>query len=119
QIIVNQQSQNSSLHRFTYTDERDGKIDVGLNDYHVVLGFGDSLAFLGDVNGDGKNDYLFGEPYGSNDYFDYPGTVRPPELAGRSLFRYRAGRCHIVFGHESLPNPFDTNQLNGKNGFLL
>ncbi len=63
---------------------------------------GGSVSAAGDVNGDGIDDLIIGaigaDPNGNS----------------------RAGNSYVVFGSDSrLPNPFNLNNLNGKNGFTI
>jgi len=64
---------------------------------------GDSVSGLGDINGDGLDDFILGafgsDPGGNDD----------------------AGSSYVVFGAAGggLPHPFDLTSLNGSNGFRL
>ena len=58
------------------------------------LGFGRSVAGVGDINGDGISDFIIGASYD-------------------------VSRAFIVFGSTHFPATLDTSELNGHNGFTL
>ncbi|MGJ8662218.1 MAG: hypothetical protein ACSHWU_01150 [Marinicella sp.] len=63
---------------------------------------GESVSAAGDVNGDGVDDVIIGarlsDPDGNSD----------------------AGSSYVVFGSDSrLPNPFNLEDINGENGFVV
>ncbi len=64
-----------------------------------MLGY--SVSGIGDINGDGKNDIAIGAPYSN---------------VGNLL---KAGKAYIIFGATTFQSPFDLNNLNGNNGFVI
>lgn len=64
-----------------------------------MLGY--SVSGIGDINGDGKNDIIVGAPFSS-----FNGLAN-------------AGRAYVFFGADSFPSVFETNTLNGHNGFTI
>lgn len=65
--------------------------------------FGDSVAGIGDVNGDGFDDVLIGAPFNDGDF-------------GSDT----SGIAAIVFGtDDALPATIDLSQLDGTDGFLM
>ena len=62
---------------------------------------GANVAGVGDVNGDGRYDFLIGAPSAS------------PNGQGQ------AGQSYVVFGQHSFSSPFELSSLNGNNGFTI
>ncbi|MDA1050346.1 MAG: dockerin type I domain-containing protein [Planctomycetota bacterium] len=66
---------------------------------------GSAVASLGDVNGDGIDDFVIGAPNA-----DVPAT---PVVSS-------SGEAYVVFGTPAgLQSPFDLTQLDGRNGFVF
>ncbi len=68
---------------------------------------GNSVAFIGDINGDGFDDVAMGRPEIRSIWRDY--VVRP---AG-------AGQVFVVFGGPEQTDLLDPADLDGSNGFRI
>lgn len=78
-----------------------GAID-GINGFNIPLPSNGHLAGLGDINGDGIDDFAVGS-----------GIASP-------FGRYRAGETYVVFGQDgNFSSSFDLADLDGSNGFTI
>lgn len=80
--------------------ELDGSNGFAMNGFAAGDHFGDSVAGIGDINGDGNVDVAVGAPYASP-----IGTA--------------SGEVYVVFGGQSYPAVMEISSLNGSNGFTI
>ena len=79
----------------------DGTNGFVINAAQTANNFGGNIAGLGDINGDGLDDFIIGAPFDDN-------------AVGLS-----SGVAYVVYGGTSLPGVFSVASLNGTNGFAI
>ncbi|MGK7897576.1 MAG: hypothetical protein AB4372_29155 [Xenococcus sp. (in: cyanobacteria)] len=76
--------------------------------------FGFPVSNLGDVNGDGFNDFLVAEP-DAGDRDDNPIAIGLINLDARNT----AGKTYVIFGSNNLGSTIDLDNLNANQGFVI
>lgn len=79
-------------------------------------GFGRSIAGIGDINGDGFDDFIIGSPF---DYAPVPDGLLDPY--GYNSYYGGSGRAFVLFGAAEPPfnRVIDADELDGTDGFSV